>query len=370
MSSLLQRFCFAVWANTAKDLRIWARRWTLILAALVMPLTYVLVVYLGAAAVGASPVALVIEDQGAIAQQVAQAISAADVFRISAVDAATAQRLYNGLDVAAIVTIPPGFSSAVEAHQPAPIIVQARNYNLDVTDDLRRAVPDAISVYYEQLPASPLLVTVAEHDLRAVDVEIFQFSVVPMISLLLLVHALISSGVAVAREWEDQSIKELLLAPVPQATIILGKVLAGFLTTFALGLLMLGVGYALGWTRPAGVYLATTLLAMALISLFAAGVGIALGTWLRRVQTATSLATTLSVWVFFGAGGITVLQFEPDILKRIAAFDPLTYGTHALEMSIFYGSTESLLPDLAVLAGVALVMIASGAFAMRRGLAR
>jgi ABC-type multidrug transport system permease subunit len=365
----MRRFFFALQVNATKDLRIWARRRAVILSALVMPLTYVLVVYLGAAAVGASPVALVVEDQGTAARQVTRALYDAGVFRISEVDAPTGLRLYSDLDVAAIITIPPGFSSAVEAHQAAHIIVQARNYNLDVTDDLRRAVPDAITVYYEQLPDSPLLVGVAEQDLREQDVEIFQFAVVPMITLLLLVHALIASGIAVAREWEDQSVKELLLAPVSQTAIILGKVFAGFLTTFALGLAMLGLGYALGWTRPQGIYLATALLAMALVSLFASGVGIAMGTWLRRVQTATSLSTTLSVWVFFGAGGIGVLQFEPDILKRVAAFDPLTYGTHAMQMAIFYGSADLLFRDLAVLAGVALAMIAVGSLAMRRGFA-
>lgn len=366
----IRGYLLAIWVNTAKDLHIWARQWQSILAALVMPLTYVLVAYLGAAAVGASPVALVVQDQGIAARQVAQALHQANVFRISDVDAETAQQLYNNLDVAAIITIPPGFSARVQAHEAAQIIVQVNNYNLDLTNDVRRAVPDAITVYYEHLPVSPIGVTVAEQDLRSQDVQIFQFAVVPMLSLLLLVHALISSGLAAAREWENQSIKELLLSPAPREAIILGKVLAGFLSTFGLGLVMLGLGYALGWTRPEGIYLLSTLLAMALVSLFAAGLGIALGTALRRVQSLTSLSTTFSVWLFFLAGGIGVIQFEPDWLKRLAAFDPLTYGTHALQMAIFYGSSELLGRDVLILTGSALVMIACGWLALRRGLAR
>ncbi len=366
----IRGFLFALWVNAAKDLRVWARQWQSILAALVMPLTYVLVAYLGAAAVGASPVALVVQDQGMVARQVAQALYEADVFRISDVDAQTAQQLYNNLDVAAIITIPPGFSARIQAHETAQIIVQVNNYNLDLTNDVRRAVPDAITVYYEHLPVSPIGVTVAEQDLRSEDVQIFQFAVVPMISLLLLVHALISSGLAAAREWEHQNIKELLLSPTPREAIILGKVLAGFLSTFGLGLVMLGLGYVLGWTRPTGVYLLSTLLAMALLALFAAGLGIALGTALRRVQSLTSLSTTFSVWLFFLAGGIGVIQFEPDWLKRLATFDPLTYGTHALQMAIFYGSSDLLGRDVLILSGAALAMIACGWLALRRGLAQ
>jgi ABC-type multidrug transport system permease subunit len=360
----------AVRAVLWKELLLWSRHWQSILASLVMPLTYVVVAALGAAAVGANPVALVVEDQGTAARQIAQALADAQVFRISAVNATEAEQLYNNLQVAAIISIPPGFSARVEQHQAAAIEVQVNNLNLDITNDIRRAVPDAISVYYAQLPANPLGVSVAEADLRSRDVEIFQFAVVPMIGLLLLVHALISAGLSTAREWEEQSIKELLLCPVPRAAIILGKVLSGWLTTFLLGLVMLGLGYGLGWTRPAGFFLLSTCLAMGLMALFASGLGIALGTALKRVQAVTSLSTTLSVWLFFLAGGIGVIQFEPDWLKQVAAFDPLTYGTHALQMAIFYQSSELFTRDVLVLAGTALATMLLGVLALKRGLSR
>ena len=363
---------FLVLAVTARhDLRIWSRQWSNILAALVMPFTYVLVVYLAAAAVGKSPVALVVEDPGPVAASVAQAIETADVFQVRVVDAASAQQLYANLEAAAIITIPSGFSQQVQEGLPAPILVTANNLNADLANDIRRAVPDAIATYYQQLgPASPLMVTVAEQDLRSQDVSVFQFAVVPMISLLLLVNALISAGVSTSREWEERSIKELLLAPVSRTALILGKVLAGVVSTFGLGMVMFGLGYALGWTQPQGIYVLTMILAIFLISLFASGLGIAMGTILHRVQSVTSLSTTLSVWFFFLAGGIGVLQFEPDWLKQVAAFDPLTYGVHAMQMSVFYNSSELFGRDVAVLGGAALLMILLGWAFMRRGIAQ
>lgn len=355
--------------NTKKDIRIWWLQRRNILAALVMPLTYVAVAALGAAAVSTSPVALVVEDRGPAARQMAQAVQESDVFRVSLVDAPTARQLYNDLSVAAIITIPPGFSQRVQAHERGPILLAVNNLNADLTDDIRRAVPDAITVYYErQGPASPIKVTVAQRNLRPADVEIFEFSVVPMISLLLTVSALIASGLSTAREWEERSIKELLLSPARPEAIIIGKVLAGFISTFLLGLVMFGLGYILGWTRPHGLYVLDALLAIALVSLFAAGLGIAIGMLLQRVQSALALSTTLSVWLFFLSGGLGVLQFEPDWLKRVAAFDPLSYGTHALQMAIFYDSTDLLGRDVAVLIGSALVAVGVGALAMRRGI--
>ena len=366
----MNAFWRTVWVNAHKDLRIWWRQWYNIAAALLMPLTYVLVVWLGAAAVGQSPVALVAQDPGPLAQQMAHSFQQAQVFRLSVVDAATAQQLYNNLEVAAIVTIPADFDAEVDAGERAPIMVQADNLNLDLTNDLRRAVPDAISVYYAQQTPDPLEITIDEHNLRSQDVAVEQFAILPMIALLLLAHALISSGIATAREWEDQSIKELLLSPVSYAAILLGKVLAGFLSTCGLGLMLFALGYALGWTRPQGWGVGTVILVIALMSLFATGLGLTLGSALRRVQSVTSLATTCSVWLFFLSGGIGVIQFEPDWLKRVASFDPLTYGTHALQMATFYASADQLGRDLAVLAASTGVVVVLAWVAMHRSLTR
>ncbi len=359
-----------VWSNAAKDLHLWLHQWYNIVAALVMPLTYVLVVWLGAAAVGQSPVALVVADQGPVAQQMARAIQDAQVFRLTVTDAATARDLYDTLSVVAIVTIPASFDLEVESGDTAPILVEANNLNLDLTNDLRRAVPDAISVSYQQQTPDPLGVIVAEHDLRSQDVSIEQFSILPMISLLLLAHAVISSGMGIAREWEDQSIKELLLSPASRSAILLGKVLAGFVATFGLGLVLFTLGYLLGWTRPQGIFLGTALATIALMALFATGLGIAVGTTLRRVQSVTSLATTLSVWLFFLSGGISVLQFEPAWLKQIALFDPLTYGTHALQMATFYASADLLARDLSVLGAATLLVLLVAWLAFQRRFAR
>ena len=360
-------FLQTLWVNARKDLRIWWRQRRNILAALVMPLTYVGVAWLGAAAVSTNPVALVVEDRGPAAAQMAQAIQGSDVFRVSLVDAQTASRLYDQLAVAAIITVPPGFSQRVQAHERAPIQLTVNNLNLDLTDDIRRAVPDAITVFYErQGAASPLKVSVSQANLRPADVQLFEFSIDPMISLLITVSALIASGLSTAREWEERSIKELLLSPASRWAIMAGKVLAGFVSTFLLGLALFGLGYALGWTRPRGLFVLDAIFAIALVSLFAAGLGIAVGMLLKRVQSALALSTTFSVWLFFLAGGLGVLQFEPDWLKRIAAFDPLSYGTHALQMAVFYGSTDLLARDMAVLVGAAGVSVAAGALAMRR----
>jgi ABC-2 type transport system permease protein len=136
-----------------------------------------------------------------------------------------------------------------------------------------------------------------------------------------------------------------------------------------LGLVVLGLGTALGWIHPAGLGWLTTLLIMALVALFAAGLGVAIGVSLRRVMPVIAVAINVALYLFFLAGGVGVLAFEPEWLQTIAAFVPLTYGTHALQMALFYNSADALGQDVAVLALAALATVIAGSLAVRRRLA-
>ncbi len=362
-------FLQAIWVIFRKDLRVLIRQPVNIAATILPPLAFLLVNALGAAAVGRSPVALVALDQGAKGQQMAQIIHNADVFRITDATPTQAQTLLNNVDVAAIITIPADFTQRVNAHLNAPIDVVVNNLNLDFTNDIRRSVPDAITQFYQaQGNASPIKVTMQEINLRHRDVEFFQYNVLPTILLLLMISGLINGGLSTAREWESRTVKELLLSPVSRGAIIAGKVMAGFVVTFLLGTLVILLGYALGWTQPEGVYWLSTLLTIALVSLFSAGLGVAIGAALRRVQIVIAVSINIAIYLFFLAGGIGVLAFEPIWLQNIAAFVPLTYGRHALEQAVFYSASDQFGLDMLVLALSALVAIGLGILSMRRGI--
>jgi ABC-type polysaccharide/polyol phosphate export permease len=161
----------------------------------------------------------------------------------------------------------------------------------------------------------------------------------------------------------------MLLSPTPNAAIILGKVLAGFATTFCLGLLVFSLSAVLGWTQPQGIYWLSALLILALIALFSTGLGVALGAALHRTQPVIAISINVAIYLFFLAGGVGVLAFEPVWLQNIAAFIPLTYGIHALEQAVFYNSADLLGRDVLILGVTALVALGLGALSMRRGIA-
>src|SRR5229473_3666692 len=315
---MLRAFVRAVWTICKKDVRVWLRQPANVAITVLPALALLFVDALSAGAVGRSPVALVTLDQGARGQQMAQVIHQADLFRVSDATPAQAQALYQNLDVVAILTIPANFTHAVDAHTPAHIEVQINNLNTDFTNDIRRAVPDAITQFYQQQGGeSPIKVTLQEQNLRSQDIALFQYSAMPLIVLLLVVSGLVSSSLSAAGEWETRTIKELLLSPASSGAIITGKVLTGFVTTVALGVLVLGVGSLLGWVQPEGVYWLQVLLIMALVALFSAGLGVALGALLQRIQPVGAAAIVIALYLFFLTGGTACWPLIQGGSKRL-----------------------------------------------------
>ncbi len=367
---MLRAFFRTVWAVLRKDVRTWLRQPTNIASTILPPLGLLLIEVLAAAAVGRSPVALVRLDAGVKGAQMARVIRQANVFRVTDATAQQAEALFHNLDVVAIVTIPADFTRAVETHTAVQLEVEVNNLNLDFTNDIRRAVPDVITQFYQvQGRASPIGVTMHEQDLRKRDIELFQYSVLPTMVLLLVISGLISSSFSTAREWESRTVKELLLSPQARGAIITGKVLAGFVTTLTLGLVILGLGDVLGWVQPEGIYWLSSGMVIALVALLSSGLGVALGALTQRIQPVMAVSITTALYLFFLAGGNAVLAFEPVVLQNIASFVPLTYGRHALEMALFYQSSDQLGRDIAVLICCALAAIVLGTLAMRRGMA-
>lgn len=363
-------FFRTIWAIFKKDLEVWLRNGRNVAATIIPPLSFLLIQALGAVAVGRSPVALVTLDSGPKGIQMQQIFHQADVFRITDATPQRAQLLLKNIQVIAIITIPADFTQRVEAHVTSPVDVQVNNLNLDFTNDIRRSVPDAITQFYQaQGSASPIKVTTHEQDLRARDVQLFQYSVLPTIVLLLTLSGLVTSSIAAAREWETRTVKEMLLSPTRRTAIIVGKVLAGFTTTFLLGVLIFLVSALLGWTQPEGVYWLTSFLIIALIALLSTGLGVAIGAALQRSQPVIAISINVSFYLFFLAGGVGVLAFEPGWLQNIAAFIPLTYGVHALEQAVFYSSADLFGRDVLILVLCALAALGLGVLSMRRGIA-
>jgi ABC-2 type transport system permease protein len=356
----------AIWAIARKDIGIWLRQPSSIAATVLPALGLFVVIYFSAQAVGRNPVALVVHDNGPHARQLATILDDSDAFVVHRTTSAQAARMLRDLGVAAVITIPATFDAAYDAHRPDPVTIRINNLNLDFTNDLRRSLPAAVTQFYAQKRGSPIAIHVWETDLRRQDISLTQFELLPDLVLLLTIAGVINAGLATAREWEDATIKELLLAPIGRTSLIAGKLLAGWLTAVLIGLIVLALGAVGGYIRPQGGYGLSTLGMMLLIALASAGLGVALGAALRGIQRVTALGILLSLYLFFLSGGIAVAAFLPTWMQAIAHVIPTYYGVHALQMAIFYHSADQLGRDVAVMGGTAAATLALGVVMLRQ----
>jgi ABC-type multidrug transport system permease subunit len=366
--SRVRRWLRATWAIARKDVSVWARQPSAMAATVLPAFAFMLVIFVSAPAVGRNPVALVVLDDGPQAQRLAAILDSSDAFAATHATPDQARRLLDGLTVAAVVTIPRDFDRSLAAHQPDPVTIEIDNLNLDFTNDLRRSLPMAIAQFYGDQPGGPLRVTVRETDLRAEDVSPVQFSMVPTLAMLLTVAGVVNCGLATAREFEDLTVKELLLAPVGSGALVAGKLLAGWLTALLVAGVVLAAGAVTGLLRPAGWYWLSALGVIALFGLGAAGIGAALGSRLRRFQSVVPTGVTLAIILFFLSGGISVAAFLPEWVQAVARFTPTFYAVHALQMAIFYQSTEDLGRDVAVMVATVGLGLGAGVLSMRRSL--
>jgi ABC-type multidrug transport system permease subunit len=365
-----------VFAIVRKDIGVWLRQPTSIAATILPAIAFMIILYFGAQAVGRNPVAIVVHDSGPQAQKLIKILSDSDAFKITMITTAqqNADEALKQLRVAAVITIPSNFDAAFDSHKPDPVVIHINNLNLDFTNDLRRSLPAAITEFYADKTNSidvgsstPIRIHVKEMDLRQHDVDLLRFEIVPILVLLLTTAGIVNAGLATAREWEDSTIKELLLAPISKTGLIAGKLLSGWLTTLLIAAVVLLIGAVSGYLRPEDpIYWIPTLVIVLLIALASAGLGVAIGAAARKFQRVTAVGIPLSIDLFFLSGGITVAAFLPVWLQTIAHFVPTFYGTHALQMAIFYNSSEGLVQDVAVLGTTALAATSLGVLSVRK----
>ncbi len=370
---------YAILAIVRKDIGVWFRQPTAIAATVLPAIAFMVILYFGAQAVGRNPVAIVVQDEGPHAQELIKILNDSDAFRVTMITSLPqkAEETLKQIKVAAVITIPTNFDTAFDNHRPDPVLIYINNLNLDFTNDLRRSLPAAITEFYSEKanqgsrnnPINPININVNETDLRNQDIDILRFEIVPNLVLLLTTAGIVNAGLATAREWEDLTIKELLLAPISRTSLIIAKMLSGWLTTLIVASTVIGLGVVTGYLKPDGLLYWMTMIAIVLlIALASTGLGVAIGSATRKFQRVTAIGIPLSIDLFFLSGGISVAAFLPSWLQTISHFVPTYYGTHALEMAIFYSSTEGLTVDITVLAVTAVVAGILGVLSLRRGM--
>jgi ABC-2 type transport system permease protein len=190
--------------------------------------------------------------------------------------------------------------------------------------------------------------------------------VAPGVIGMMVLFTSIFSGIGLLWDRQFGFLKETLVAPVPRMTIVLGKTLGGVTVALIQGTLMIVLCLVAGF-RPAGITsVPRAFCFMALIALCFAGLGTAIGSRLQDMQGFQLIMNFLVMPIFFFSGALFPLEHLPTALKVATNANPLSYGIDGLRGSLIGLSHFGLLVDVAVLGGMAAVLLAVGSYSFSK----
>ncbi|HEU5229537.1 MAG TPA: ABC transporter permease [Ktedonobacteraceae bacterium] len=334
---------------------------------IVIPVNFLILMSLFVLAGSHAPTAVVMNDTGPYARQFYDAMDHAHSFSLRQATPQEAEDLIQAGSIVAVVTIPADFDARIRQNAPVQIDVKVNNLNTDFTNDIRRAVPLSITSFYAK--AFPNVVTISTHevDLQPQDTDYIPYLTVSMLVLALAIGGMLQAGSASAREWEKDTIKEILLSPANRIAVVLGKMLAtlvmGLLSVMLLLVILIFVVgiYPVHWDEVLGFTLLCLVIFVAL--------GALIGTLIKHRLPVTALSAGISLPLFFISGPFGPLSLSTEAIQFLARLSPIYYGV-VLEQHAFHGFTLNAYGiggNVLILVGFALGLILLASLALRRG---
>lgn len=164
-------------------------------------------------------------------------------------------------------------------------------------------------------------------------------------------------------------VARMLAGPMTAGQLVAGQVLGRWaIGLFQGGYIMLAstVLFGVDWGN-----LPLSLLVLLLFSLVASGAAILLGTLLDNEGAAGGLGVGLGLVLAALGGSMLPLELFPDTIRRVADLTPHAWAYDAFaEIQRRGGNLVDVLPNLGVLAAMAVVLASLGAWSLRRSLAK
>jgi len=168
--------------------------------------------------------------------------------------------------------------------------------------------------------------------------------------------------------WDRQFgfLKETLVAPVPRLAIVLGRTLGGATTAMLQGVIVLVICVIAGFRIQHPLLLPLALLFMFLIALVFAAIGTAIGSVLRDMQGFQLIMNFLVMPLFFFSNALFPVSGLPAALRLVVRLNPLSYGVAGMRDALAGVASLEMATDLAVLGGLAAVLLGVSSFLFSR----
>lgn len=365
-------FLASVGAIAWKDWTRFIRQPFFMVISVVIPLVFIFFYSLIVPTSAVNPVVVALDDDSPQAAQFVQTMESihsveGPYYEVVTTDAHTARHMFESGDALGMVVIPHGFGTALTTGD-AWVELHLHNINSDYSKNLRLRLDLATRDFNNEL-VGPVAV-VHETSWLPTDPTMLGYISVGLLLFGVLYASMINTGLNVATEWNDRTIKNLLLAPVSRGALVTGKVVSGLgqsLISILLVLAVLVIGFDF---QPVGSPWAMVTIVV-LTMLFGAGIGVLVGVLSKKTLAVTSALITTAVLLFLVSGNEESLRGlawgQPiTALWQFSRLLPPTYAFTAARSIFLTGDTTTLVRDLSIVAAATAVVLGVAAWALRR----
>lgn len=286
---------------------------------------------------GTTRIAVVIEDSGAPAQDIAAAIAGSPFLSVTySGDRESAARLLDRGEVGGFVVVPDGFSRAVGRGGRAQVQAITDGTDPNTAAFVSAYVSGAVSVWREQresreaTPNAPGVSTVARYWFNPSTIS--RDSLVPgSIAVVMTVVGALLTSLVVAREWERGTMEALLSTPITRIELLLTKIIP----YFGLGMVSMAICVVLATVVMDVPFRGSLLLLCLATALFlgtALGLGLLLSTAIRSQFNAAQAALNAAFLpVMMLSGFVYEIGSMPKPVQVIASLLPGRYFVTILQ---------------------------------------
>jgi ABC-2 type transport system permease protein len=176
-----------------------------------------------------------------------------------------------------------------------------------------------------------------------------------------LIFSAMLSTISIIWDREFGFLKEILVAPIPRSSIVLGKALSGSTIAFIEGLFVLAFAPVIKIHIPL-VNLLLLLPLMFLIAFVCTSLGIAIAARMTSFEGFGVISNFIIMPMFFLSGAMFPIDNLPHWINFIVRFNPLTYGVDLLRWDTLAIRTFPVYMDFLFLACFSFVMLVIGVF--------
>ena len=211
----------------------------------------------------------------------------------------------------------------------------------------------------------------------AAGVDLIDFMYPGIVAMAAQMTALVA-GISVVQDREAGFLKEILVAPLSRAGIVLGKAFGVAVVALLQVLMLVALAPAVGVSIDLEV-IVRLLPFVVVLSVGMSGLGILIASFMRSQQGFQMLVNVLVFPMFFLAGVFFPVDSVPLWMEVLSKVNPVTYGVDAIRQ-IFLGSaptgtglgvtvfdhTLTFGQELAIVGGLGMVLVAGAVWAFGR----